>query len=107
MSDESILQFSPADEDFSKLVLGYLLKYYPGHNWLVQTCLKAGWCTIRNPAVSYKMGMRMILPEYLGPRDLELKVMRFAGEFLERYDIRRQKADRDEQQARYLDARFR
>ena len=107
MSQESLLPFSPADEDFAKLVLGICMKYYPRHTWVVQACLKAGWCTIQNPSVSYRMGMRLLMPDYLSPRDLELKVMRYCGEFLERYDVARKGADHDETQARFIAARFR
>lgn len=104
---ESLIEHCAADETFAKMVLGRCLFFYPGHTWIVQAFLKQGHVTIQNPSISYTHGMRLILPDYLAPADLDKKIMRYCGEFLERYDIRRQRADRDETQERWLKARFR
>lgn len=104
---ETLIKHSPGDDAFAKMVLDRCLFFYPNHTWVVQALLKEGYVTIRNPSISYTHGMRMILPDYLAPGDLDRKIMRFCGEFLERYDIRRRKADHDETQERWQQARFR
>lgn len=109
MSDEitSLIEHCPEDETMAKYILDRLLFHYPNHTWIVQAFTKQGYATIRNPSISYKMGMRMIFPKILTHGDLEHKILIFGGEFLERFDIRRAKADRDETQDRWKTARFR
>jgi hypothetical protein len=103
---DSLIKQSDQDDTFARYVAERCQHYYPGHTWIVQAFLAEGYCTIQNPSISYRYGMRMILPDYLPPGDLDKKIMRFCGEFLERYDIRRQRADRDETQERWKRARF-
>lgn len=115
---ESLIVHSADDERLAKYMLDLLLKHYPGHTWMVQVFGKDGYATIRNPSISYKMGMRVIFPREVKGRlhmpgsplrsmsDLDYKVVTMAGEFLERFDIRRQKADPDETQERWKKARF-
>lgn len=103
---ESLIEHTAEDETLAKYVLEILLKHYPGHSWVVQAFSKQGYVTIQNPSVSYRMGMRLILPKIFTHGDMVTKIMRFGGEFLERYDIRRGKADPDETQHRWASARF-
>lgn len=103
----SLIEHCDEDETFAKYVLSRCLFYYPNHTWVVQAFLKTGHLTIRNPSISYSHGMRLIMPQHIGPGDLDKKIMRYCGEFLERFDVRRRKADHEETQERFKLARFR
>lgn len=115
----SLIEHGADDDRLAKYMLDLLLKHYPGHTWMVQVFGKDGYATIRNPSISYKMGMRVIFPRAVKSRlimpnsplrslsDLDYKVVTMAGEFLERFDIRRAKANPDQTQERWNQARFR
>lgn len=102
----TLIEHVPADDAMAAEVSVLLQKFYPGHTWVVQATASQGQLTIRNPSLSYKMGMRMFLPQFISHGDLVAKVMRYGGEFLERHGIPRAKAERDEVVAHWNLARF-
>lgn len=103
----SLIEHCDDDESLAKNILERLLFHYPGHLWIVQAFGKLGYVTIQNPTLSYTMGMRMILPKIVNATDMEKKIMRFGGEFLERHRISREKkAEQDQIQELWRTGRF-
>lgn len=104
----SLIDYVDADDSLAKFVSELLQKYYPGHPWLVQATHSQGQLTIRNPALSYKMGMRIFIPKIVNYNDLQGKIMRYAGEFLERHGVSRNPvlADREMIQEEWAKGRF-
>jgi|TARA_Y100000310_G_scaffold315266_1_gene365601 hypothetical protein len=93
--DAPQLERSPsplADYALAKDICDLLMAHYPGHPWAVNADHDQGVSVIKNTALSRKGGMIMHIGKINGPSDLRDKVVRFGGEFLERYDIPRGEA---------------
>lgn len=115
---ESLIEHGADDDNLAKYMLDLLVKHYPGHPWIVQVFGKDGYATIRNPSLSYKMGMRIIFPRAVKGRlhmpgsplkamsELDYKVIMGAGEFLERHGVPRKKAEREQVQELFVQGRF-
>lgn len=100
MPDEiaSLIEFKEADDSLAKYVLEELQRHYPDHPWHVQAISSQGQIIIRNPSLSRKFCMRMILPKVVNHGDFQHKIMEFGGQFLERHGVPRNRADRDQVQ---------
>lgn len=107
MTDESLIEHCDEDDAMAKYILELLVKHYPGHPWIVQAFTMLGYATIRNPSLSTKYGMRLIFPKIFTHDDLVKKIVRFGGEFLERFSVDRKKADRDQITELMKKSRFR
>lgn len=74
------------DMTIAKDVAETLHKHYPGHLWAVS--VKSGVIFIRNLSISSSHGMCVHLDSYYADPS-NLKIIRFAGELLERANLRR------------------
>ena len=77
------------DVSIGRRVYEILARHYPGHLWMVWPSSHRGILVIRNYALSQKAGAALKLSNIKNEADLERRVMRMGGEFLERFDLRR------------------
>lgn len=76
---------------------------YPGHLWAVQVQGDQGIADIRNLALVGNWGFRLRLPTIYSASEFKKRVLRGGGEILERYRVRRGRADADEIEALPMD----
>lgn len=88
-----------ADIMLGKFIMECLVNYYPLHNWGVEVNHEAGYAAIRLIYKDFEgekrisnYGYVILIPNIQGKSDLQKKVMRAGGEWLERYGITRGKA---------------
>lgn len=68
---------------------------YPGHLWAVQVQGDQGVATVRNLALVGNWGFILHLPTIYSASEYKKRVVRGGGEILERYRLRRGRADFD------------
>lgn len=83
------------DFALAKRLAESLHKAYPGHLWAVTCEGDKGIATVRNLALSGRWGFTFLMSE-IQDDPTDKKVIMAGGELLERYRVRRAKADRDE-----------
>lgn len=91
------------ETELASVVLGKLVKEFPGYNWHVEVCFQAGVCRVRTE-FGGQWGYVLHLDKIVN--DVDMKAVRWAGgELLERYNLSRSKADEDSINSLLVDAR--
>lgn len=81
-----------SDMKLAMEIANKLNQHYPGHLWAVHINSEQGYATIKNFRISTKYGMFIKLSTIYADRSLK-KVVRFAGELLERAEMKRGKSN--------------
>jgi len=77
-----------ADLSLAKRIADTLQKHYPNHLWAVHVNEEQGYILIKNFAISTRWGMLIKLKTIYDDPSLK-SVVRYAGEFLERANMKR------------------
>lgn len=85
----------PIDQQIAEQVAGVLIKHYPGHDWLVQVDRRKGLIDIRNLSLDGAMGCRIPMDGPSSSSELDQIAMRYGGEILERFNLKRAGLDMD------------
>lgn len=83
------------DYVMAKNMADALHKAYPGHLWAVTCNGKTGMADVRNLMLSGNWGFRLRLPLFYSASAFEKDVVKAGGELLERFRVRRGRADFD------------
>ena len=86
-------QVSAYELTLAKQMADTLHKAYPEHLWAVSVSAAQGMADIRNLALSGSWGFRLRLVEPYTASDWDRQVRLAGGELLERYRVRRARAD--------------
>lgn len=86
-------QVSAYELTLAKQMADTLHKAYPDHLWAVSVSAAQGMADIRNLALSGSWGFRLRLVEHYTASDWDRQVRLAGGELLERYRVRRARAD--------------
>lgn len=86
-------QVSAYELTLAKQMADTLHKAYPGHLWAVSVSAKQGMADVRNMALSGSWGFRLKLVDHYTASDWDRQVRLAGGELLERYRVRRARAD--------------
>jgi hypothetical protein len=80
-----------------------LQQHYPGYMWAVQANEKTGMCDIRCMHVSGNLGYRLHLKKIFSATSFEARVLKGAGEILERFNLSRSGFKEDQYMAAKTD----
>jgi hypothetical protein len=94
----------PNDVVIAKNMADLLHKHFPGHLWGVQCRGDQGVAMVWNLSLSGQWGFVIKLGDVFSATDMDKKVLMAGGEVLERYKVKRGRADPEE--LRYLPTDF-
>lgn len=89
----TIVLTPPEHQGIARQVADVLDRHYPNHPWYVEA--NSGVVKVKNPALTVENGFVLHMPHLKSASDLARGVVWAGGEFLERFNIRRGKHDRD------------
>jgi hypothetical protein len=92
------------DYVIAKNMAELLHRHYPLHLWAVTVQGDQGIATVRNLSLSGQWGFVIKLGDIFSATDMDKKVLMAGGEVLERYKVKRGRADPEE--LRYLPTDF-
>lgn len=95
MDLEPLTILDPIDQSIAEQVASVLIRHYPGHDWLVEVDCRKGFIDVRNITLDGAMGCRIPMKGYASSSELEKLAMRYGGEILERYHLKRGGLDMD------------
>jgi hypothetical protein len=86
---EPLTILDPIDQAICEQVAATLIRHYPGHDWLVEADRRKGFIDIRNISLDGQMGCRIPMNGYASSSELDKLAMRYGGEILERFHLKR------------------
>jgi hypothetical protein len=89
-------QVSAYELTLAKQMADTLHRHYPEHLWAVTVNAKQGMADVRNMALSGNWGFRLHIPAIYSASEFDKRVRNAGGELLERYRIRRGRAQADD-----------
>jgi len=101
-------QITSPDQSLALEISGLLAWHYPGHKFLVHVNSHptVGMAYIQHLSLSEKDGYQLKIGDLWGPNQIKQAAIKAGGEILERFNVRRGKADRDELQHHQRRAAF-
>lgn len=110
MSDEICIydQKTARDMELALKLSGVLAEHYPGHKFFVHVDSHptVGMAYIQHWMLSEQDGYRLKIIDMPGWNDIRKAAIRAGGEILERFSVRRGKADMDQLRTLELRSRF-
>lgn len=103
-ADGSSMQQNLVDIELAKRMSEILQRHYPGHSWGVNVDSRNKVATIKNFRLSGNWGFLLHLNPTYSASEYDVRVMRAAGELLERYRLSRGKFRQHELDALRVDA---